>query len=491
MPMNKPTEGLKNTLARAYLLTILGRGSDILFYVGIFSIFSVEEVGLYSWAIAVTAFFGIALDLGLVQTLIREFSKGSLHLRSAVIASLAVRAPIFVAGAILLIAWNLIGHLSPNEFRSLAFAGTTQAVIVIENVCYAWLKANSKQTIANVFTIFDPLGRLLLLAMLVLLLGKPVVPDLLAVILVLHLSIVVSVLLVLRGVYRVRAAAIAIERTSLADTTKQLWSSGIVFGLIGFVTVMQNRFDWILVSTFSSRIDLANYSLANKVYEILQMFIGVAMLTVYPWICRIGAPRVFQTKVNIIVISLFISGVILSLAAGLYLPLVLHWIWGNKYLAAEPLLQILVPLVSLATAIMVLYYPLIAHHQERNVFKATFIATLAQLAVNLLFIPKMGSHGAVIGMGVLTVTNFLFYSVLTYQAKLSTKNQLWRKVIYLLLMFSLAAVLWITKTTMSLGVLILITTGITFGYFVLVIRREKMWLTAWIKRRFLVFNAAQ
>ncbi|MBV5328267.1 MAG: oligosaccharide flippase family protein [Chlorobium sp.] len=480
--MNNTHESLRRTISNAYLLTVVGRGADVLFFVGIFTYLSVEEVGLYSWALAVAAFFSIAIDLGFSQTLIREFSKKSLDMKSAAIGGVAIRIPILVLGLVGLFIWDNFWKPGDAEYWAVALAGSIQIFVVAENFCQSWLKANSLQTVANILATIDPLGRLVVFVILMYGLKNIGVHQLLMSILFLHVFIFSILIIAVRSAQINSLNGNKVSVVSIKVAIKTLSQSSIVFGLIGFITVTQNRLDWLMVSKYGSNVDLANYSLANKGYEILMMLLGVAMVTVYPWICRQNRSVLFLTKINIITVSLFISGVILSLGAALYMPLVLEWIWSDKYRDAQPLLQVLLPVAALSTAIMILYYQLIARGAEQKVLKIGIISTVAQVAVNMTLIPRFGAYGAVLGMAILACGNLIGYSFLAYTSKVRNASQLWWNVGFLIWMLIFSIALWASGAQVILGGLGLLVAGVVGGYLMLASHRERIWLKAWVNR---------
>src|SRR5262245_43752498 len=71
----------------------------------VFGYLSSETGGLYSGAIAIATIFAYVMDLGLTTFLMGELSEISYDLRALLRLILAVRAPAFVLGAVLLAVW--------------------------------------------------------------------------------------------------------------------------------------------------------------------------------------------------------------------------------------------------------------------------------------------------------------------------------------------------------------------------------------------------
>lgn len=474
-------ERLVPTLLSAYALTGVARVCDLLFFMGLLTTFRVEEVGLYSWIAATMAFFAIVLELGLSQSLVREFSQRSFGFHSAVLPSVVIRLPILGVGVVVYLLWGVIWGVNSREYEAVGLAGAIQVLMLGESYCLAWMKGRSYQSVANVLATCDPVGRLLVFGILVYAFGFGGVVELLAGVFGLHLVLLmVTVAIAMRfarGEHLMEAAS-----HSLRSSTHALLRSGATLGVIGLVGVAQNRLDWLIVSTYTGTVELASYSLANKAYEMLVLFMGVAMLTAYPWICRHEQDAIFRMRINIILMALLILGTTLSLGSSLYLPELLPLIWGKKYEAAGPLLQGLLPVAAISTVVVILYYQLVAREREQALLVVSVVATVFQLATNLWLIPRLGAIGAVAGMAMLASVNVVCLSVLAYHTGTLSAGQIGRTAAFLGVMFGFAVLLWQTHVPAQWGAPAIALIGLGTGGSILFLHREQRWLKAFVKR---------
>lgn len=474
-------ESLRTTLVNAYALTVVARVCDVLFFLGLFSAFRVEEVGLYSWTAAIMAFFAITLELGLSQTLVREFTQRSFGLISAAIPNVVIRLPILAVGAVVYLFWVWTWGPSLEEYEALGLAGAIQVLMLGEGYCLAWMKANAYQSVANVLSALDPVGRLVIFGILVYGVGLSGVVNLLTGILGLHLVLLVAVVIIAMRLAQGECSDEPNAR-SLFLSSRTFFRAGLTLGLIGLVGVAQNRLDWLLVSTYVGNVELASYSLANKAYEMLVLFMGVAMLTAYPWICRRDADALFRMRMNIMLFSLIILGTTLSLGSSLYLSDLLSWLWERKYEGARLLLLLLLPVAAISTVVVILYYQLVAREQERSLLVISLVSTGIQLLVNLWLIPRIGAVGAVAGMATLASVNIVCLSLLGCQTGIVSANQIRRTASYLIVMFGFAFLLWRTDVPLQWGGPALMTLGLGAGFSILLPRREQRWLKAFVRR---------
>ena len=478
------SEGIRRTVLIAYLFTALGRVADALFFLVLFERLSVASVGLFSSVMAMAAFFGAVMDFGLAQVLVREFSRRSLTFREAVYVSCLIRVPLVLTGLVGFIVW--IWHSAPpfERYAAIGIAGAIQVLLVSESLVQAWLKANARQNTSNMIAFLDPLGRFLAISVLIAS-GAPVsVTQLFSAILAIHIGIAsVHVAIAMRFLT-------AEERLpgirAGASPLSALFRSGGVFALMAFVIVAQNRADWLLLSHYAGPVHLANYALANKLYEILLMGLGVTMLTVYPWICSQKRTRLRDVRMDIILNMVLASGVTLSLGAGIYLPTLIAAFFNDKYELAKPVIQLLLPLAAISSYVHVRYYEMVSRGLERSLLKYTTFATVLQLAVNWLLIPHFGAMGSVAGMTTMVTSMLVLYLICCIRYEILSVEKLFRELSFAGFMTGIALVLWLFCANIFLGLLCLGLGGVIGTIFVLLAPRSKAWLLGYIRRRSVV-----
>lgn len=474
-------ESLRTTLLNAYVLTGVARACDLLFFLGLLTSFLVEEVGLYSWVAAIMAFFAILLELGLSQSLVREFSQRSFGFKSAMLPSFVIRLPILGVAAGAYLVWGLVGGAGSRAYEAVGLAGAIQVLMLGEAYCVAWMKSRGHQSLANVLATCDPVGRLLVFTIVVHGFGLQGIVELLAGVVGFHFFLFITIVAV---AWRLVLGERLNEPgdLSLLPSIQVLLRSSITLGVIGLVGVVQNRLDWLIVSTYSGTAELASYSLANKAYEMLVLFMGVAMLTVYPWICRREQNVLFRMRVHVILTALLITGASLSLGSALYLHDLLSLIWGAKYAEARPLLQWLLPVAAISTPVVILYYQLVAREWEQALLIVSIVSAVLQLSINLWLIPRIGPIGAVAGMVTLALVNVACLSVLASRAGILSCGQIGRGATFLGLMFGLEFLLWQSHAPFQWGAPAIALIGLGAGCAVLFPHREQRWLKAFVMR---------
>lgn len=471
-------KGLLSTLTRAYVLNLLARGAEIAFFVILLSVFSIEQVGIYGLGIAVSAFFAIAMDMGLNQILIRDFSKRAIGIEFALKGSLTLRIPLILIGIVVLVVWGQYWKPVAEMFWVVTVAAVIQIFIAAETFCFAWLHSNSRQNVANALSIMDSIGRLLVLGITYLFLDVENALGLLIGVMTLHVPLLLlSAAIVKRSIGQEEIGSSL--PFCLDNVKKRLLWPGMVFGFIGLITVTQNRMDWLMVSYYVGQVELANYSVANKAYEILMIISGIAMTTLYPWLCK-NPNAAVSKKLNTVSTGVLAAGVAMALGGALFLPQILEWGWGEKYQSASNLVRFLLPVAVLSVAIMILYYRLISISMEGSLLKVSIFATLLQLGVNFVAIPSYGALGAVMGMAALAVFNLAAYFTLALRLGVINSQVIFRQLGFMLLMFFVSIILANFDLSMLVTLALFCGSCVFSWVFVLLTPRERKWVRAYV-----------
>ena len=107
-------ENYRQTLTVAYLTMGLSQGCELAYNYLFFIFLSFQQIGLYSWALALFMFFNVAVNMGIEPVLVRKFGQGELHLLRAFQAILLLRTPVIVFGIVLN---NHFIHLGYHQFQ--------------------------------------------------------------------------------------------------------------------------------------------------------------------------------------------------------------------------------------------------------------------------------------------------------------------------------------------------------------------------------------
>jgi O-antigen/teichoic acid export membrane protein len=422
------------TILIAYLTYILGQLGFVGFNILIFRQFSLEEVGVYGLIISIVAFAGFAFDLGITQTLVRGFSQHILSLSQAVAAALVLRLPLL---GLALLAFFIWLHRTPTsgmgEGPALLLAVFSQFLVSFRTIAVSWLKGHNRQNISNFLTSLHPLGYLAI-AVVLICMRKFRLLSLFSGLLVVEILLTALSFLTIRKLEAAASVDKSLALTDLRAALSALWKPSLIFFLVSFWAVVQSRLDWLLLYALGSETELAYYSLANKAYEVFESGVMVLINTAFPWLCKMLTAGEKNPRITIGFKGLAFASSILAVGAALWLPDFLTIFWGNKFAKAHNLIFLLMCGAGLSTLCSLMYYLLVASHQEKYFLLTSTVSALSQITANLIFIPKYGSYGAVIGMLVLIIVSFLMLSLISMKNRLSEYLGLGKNTVLLLVL---------------------------------------------------------
>lgn len=394
-------EGLRRTFTFAYLATATAQICEICYNYVLYRHFSVGEIGLLNWSAALIVFVNMAVDLGVEPILIRRFSQSTLELGPAIKATLIPRLPLVIAAALVAVWLHVSGILSHAEWLLLMLIGAQIIFNFLDGALRAWLRAHGRQTATNMVSAYVAALKLAAIVALTATEGATI-------------AHVMGWLVVIRAVgswvlYRaarsVRPQTPAAQAPALGKLIADLLRAGVVIGGINTLTAVQNRLDWLLVSTLVSAEALASYSLANKLFEISQVIIGVAITALYPRLCRDATAG--DSTYSLVLRSVVLVGVLLASAGMLVAPPLIEALFAGKYAGVDAAARLLMLAVGFMSASGVFYNLILSRGMDRSLLRTAVLTTAAQTACNLWLIPRMGIDGAAIGMVLLLVSTAL------------------------------------------------------------------------------------
>lgn len=409
-------EGLISTIVFAYILGILARTADILFFYIIYKELAIDQVGLFAWAMALAAFVGFAIDFGANQVAVRMFSGTQGNDRELIAAMLIQR----IIGGMLTLLTVYVTHIYFNylayeKFLLVLTIIGYQLLVSIEQIPLAWHRANQRQHFSNTFSAIECLGRML--SALILLnadglmtnavIGATEIKaiDLFNSIMLLHAVLCVGLYV---NFVRKLMNNVSQQTSALLSHIFKILVAGSSFFMIGLCTVAQNRLDWLLLELYVNKAELASYSLANKLYEIILLFFGIGLSTIYPWLCK-DQDTTSKERVELLVrLAVFFSAFacLLGIPA---IPYILSGLFEGKYDSSVVAATLFVSMGAFSVLIGSIYIRYLAAGREAFVAKVAIAATILQTVVNFAMIPIAGLIGALIGMAVLVISTLILY----------------------------------------------------------------------------------
>jgi O-antigen/teichoic acid export membrane protein len=177
---------------------------------------------------------------------------------------------------------------------------------------------------------------------------------------------------------------------------RQLWRTIRGFSVVSILAGLEYQLDVILLSILLSRTDVAWYSAAVTIMLIVLLISQAYRMVLYPTLVRAlhespaAARRLIKRSVLVMAgLALPLAGLI-SLAA----PYIIQVLYGDKFSAAIPILQVLI----WNTVFFFLNVPLVrfmlASDGQSTVWQTLLLSLSVNVLVNLLLIPQVGAMGA-------------------------------------------------------------------------------------------------
>ena len=177
---------------------------------------------------------------------------------------------------------------------------------------------------------------------------------------------------------------------------KRIWKSSWPLMLAAAAGYIYSKIDQVMIGLMLNNLEVGLYAAAVKLSEVWYFIPGIISVSLFPAI--VNARQSNQVSYHQRLRGLYTLMTTISLAivvpvALLAKPLIL-WLYGIKYLASVPVLQIYIwSNLALFLWIALSQY-LMAEDKVRTIFFVNIFAMIINVGLNLILIPIMGIRGA-------------------------------------------------------------------------------------------------
>jgi len=451
--MSAPRERMASTLLLAYASSGVSQLANQGFFFILLRYAAIESVGIYSWAIAVATIYTYVMDLGLSPFLVRELSSCQYRLKTVLLATLVLRAPVLLLGGGALAVWAILRPTGSAELWTLGLVLLAYIVQMVDGGLVPWFQARHRQNAANLLALVVPLGRLASVVA-VLLLYKEV--TLAQVVWISLLTQVAGTCCLILGARRCQARLPAATDNGPAEgSVRQLLRNfrarGPGLAVMYSLNVLQARLDWILVSALISHVALASYSVANKVVEMAMLVAAIWARTSFPWLSRAGQDTGLQQQLGFLrrlfIISCGFTGIMLFF----WSPPLLEMFFGTKYVDA----RVSLGLLTMATAFFMLnqyfLYDLLSLGLEKSYTLIIAAVSLGQVAINVILLPRIGVEGAALALMVTGVLMHAGQMLLLVRAGQLVLREVVRMEVFIITLAGGLAAAWVFHVSVLPG----------------------------------------
>lgn len=384
--------GISYRIGLNTLIQILGKG--IITLLGFISVglltryLGKEGFGNYSLIFVYLSFFGIAADLGLQLTMVRELGKNPAD-------SDKIRGTYFWLKAFLVLISTFLAILVSLFFPYSSFIrwGITIAALgvgvgLLNNFGTVILQSKLRM---DLVTLIDVIGRVFSTLVIVLavflkgsffvILGSVFLGNFVGFILTL---ILLPQFISLKFVFNFRLA-------------KKLIKKSLPVGVATFLVAFYFKIDTLILAYYRGPAEVGIYSLAYKIMENMMMFWGFYMATVYPMMANFAGEGknkegTMLWKKSISAALIFSS--ILVVTGFIFAPLAIRILGGSEFSSSIFPFRILLFSLPIFFLNNLFYHRFLLAENMRIILHTLFFSLFFNLGANLFLIPLYGYYSA-------------------------------------------------------------------------------------------------
>lgn len=367
-------------------------------------VLSVSEWGVFSYALALIGIFSIFSDIGLNAILLREVARKSEKVSSYISSGFFLKLGLSLLSAILLILFTIVaGKESVREI-----APVVALLLFIDSMRefgFALNRATEKMEREAIIKITSAI--ILLIAS-----GLTIYysPTAYALTIGYVLGSIIGIILLFISTKKLLThISLPIKKTEVMSLLKEAFPIGIVavFGTILIST------DTIILGQFRDMAEVGYYAAAQKPLQVLLVLPQLIALALLPVLARTAQSN--TTKFNSALTKTTLSATLLILIPTaiciLFAPFIITNLFGNEYMPAIPLLQIIA--ISAAASIPSVFFSnaLIAQGKQKLLIKFFIVGGIINIALSFSLIPLYGMYGAAIAYSTTQIFSSIYFMI--------------------------------------------------------------------------------
>jgi O-antigen/teichoic acid export membrane protein len=173
---------------------------------------------------------------------------------------------------------------------------------------------------------------------------------------------------------------------------RQLLRASLPFGLIGFALGLSYKFDTVLLNLFRSNAETAYYNAAYNLVFSSVLVSNILNTALYPSLSRHAVvdpkmlPRIYGRAFR----YLMMASIPIAVGGWVLAAPIVRFLYTDSFLPAVRALQVIIWVVPLMFASEFLGYVVVISDKEKQAARAVLVSTGANIAVNLLLVPRFG-----------------------------------------------------------------------------------------------------
>ncbi len=187
-----------------------------------------------------------------------------------------------------------------------------------------------------------------------------------------------------------------------------LLKSGIIFSLINFFGFLYSKVDIVMASMFLTSKDVGLYSVGYRLIRIGTMVWSMVSLAFFPIIVKkfkkgpLPAKSLFQISFLIFIVVFPVC-----LMISIFSKQIILFLFGDKYLGADKILQVLVWVIPIANPTWPFVWAMKANYHEKKILYVAPLRSASNIILNYVLLKKFG----IIGIAYSTIITYLWYMI--------------------------------------------------------------------------------
>ncbi|HET7563619.1 MAG TPA: oligosaccharide flippase family protein [Gemmatimonadaceae bacterium] len=384
---------------------LIGDGVSFGLFIVLSRYFGPAGIGQFAYGFAIASFAAIFVSIGLDEFGVREFARGAAREPARLLGKLlASQFALMVLVAAGLATFLVLTHASSSDVGIVLLLSAQQALLAVARTFF--IPAYAVQAMA----------RPALMEV-----GCRVAGMLVTLVLVIafHASLVLSLvgypigavaLLVMATSAGIRQVGVPRMRTSWNEIARMLrvaWP----FGASDLVFLLYTRADLVILTWLRGDAMAGIYATALKFFEVSVLPLFFLGFAAYPALSQSFQQResTLPAAAGRLVLAFLTISSLIAWGLIFIVPSVLVPLLGDQFVSAAPVTRLMAVLVVLTALEAALTRLLLAIHLQVIKFKLQVVATVLNIALDLLLIPTLGIPGAIAATAIaLAVVDVLY-----------------------------------------------------------------------------------
>lgn len=363
--------------------------------------------GIFSYAISIGSLLMIFSDIGLSGLITREASQKKEGYMVFITTALALKIVVLIASIFLLIFVSpLISHI-PEARGLFPIIALILFFDSLKELFFAINRANEKMEREM---IVKTIMSIIILVSGIILLKIKLAPESMAIAYATG-SIIGFLIIALIIKKDIKKLIAKIDITKLKIVIRATWPFAII-PLVG--TIMANT-DIYMLGIWRSSVEIGLYASVDRIQQFIIIIPSTIAIAVFPLLSRLvnndnNKQRTILEKTISIILTI---GLPMSLGGIVLANQIVPFIFGSEYSGAIPILRIFMLILLVSFPLILISNTILAYNKQKNLVRAFSFGVIANILLNILFIPKFGAAGSAISTLISTIiTTYIIWKKL-------------------------------------------------------------------------------